>query len=62
MVNGLVDVVEVIPSKEKVFITNPVSLSSKIERPYVSESVGYSSRIEEMNERDSYSSCWDSSD
>jgi hypothetical protein len=62
MINGLASVVQNIPTRERAVREAPISLSPKTEKPYVSEPVDYSSRVEEMNERDSYNSCWDSSD
>jgi len=62
MANDLVSVVQNIPTRERTVREGSVSLSSKTENPYVSEPVDYSSKIDEMNERDSYNSCWDSSD
>ena len=62
MANDLVSVVQNIPTRERTVREGSVSLSPKTEKPYVSEPVDYLSKIEEMNERDSYNSCWDSSD
>lgn len=62
MVNGLDSIVQGTLIRERTMKENPVSPSPETEKPYASEPADYSSRIEDMNERDSYSSCWDSND